>query len=136
MPLNLTIKTGSPTPIYRQITDQVCLAAATGAILPGEAVPSVRGLAEQLVINPNTVAKAYNELRREGVIESQPGRGMFLAERRDVLTKAERLRRVQPLVNALAEQAVMLGIDADELRKRLDKELKQVNKRPASGDKP
>ena len=66
MPLNLTIKTGSPTPIYRQIVDQVSLASATGAIRPGEAVPSVRALAEQLVINPNTVAKAYTELRQQG----------------------------------------------------------------------
>lgn len=134
MPLNLTIKTGSPTPIYRQIVDQIYLAAATGAVQPGDEVPSVRGLAEQLVINPNTVAKAYAELRREGVIESQPGRGMFLADRRDVLTKAERLRRIQPLINALAEQAVMLGLDADKLRKLLDNELKKVGKRPASGD--
>ena len=135
MPLNLSIKTGSTTPIYRQIVDQVCLAAATGAAKAGDEVPSVRGLAEQLVINPNTVAKAYAELRREGVIESQPGRGMFLANRRDVLTKSERLRRIQPLVSTLAEQAVMLGLDADELRKHLDKALKQASKRRPSGDK-
>jgi GntR family transcriptional regulator len=134
MPLNLTIKTGSPTPIYRQIVDQLYLAAATGTILPGDAVPSVRGLAEQLVINPNTVAKAYNELRREGVIESQPGRGMFLADRRDVLTKAERMRRIQPLLSALAEQAVMLGLDDDKLQKLLGDEMKKVGRRPASGD--
>ena len=126
MPLNLTIKTGSPTPIYRQIVDRVRLASATGAIRPGDAVPSVRALAEQLVINPNTVAKAYTELRREGVIESQPGRGMFLADKRDVLTKHERLRRIQPLLNALAEQAVMLGLDAEQMNKKLDQAMKQI----------
>ena len=136
MPLRLTIKTGSPTPIYRQIVDQICFAAATGAVLPGDAVPSVRGLAEQLVINPNTVAKAYTELRREGLIESQPGRGMFLADRRNVLTKAERLRRIRPLLNALARQAVISGLDADELRRLLDGEMKVVGQRPASGDRP
>lgn len=136
MPLNPTIKTGSDTPIYRQIVDQVCLAAATGAVQPGDEIPSVRALAERLVINPNTAAKAYNELRREGVIESQPGRGMFIADRRNVLTKTERVRRIQPLLNTLAGQAVVLGLDTDELHKRLDQALKQANKPPASGDKP
>lgn len=134
MPLRLTIKTGSPTPIYRQIVDQICFAAATGAILPGDAVPSVRRLAEQLVINPNTVAKAYTELRREGLIESQPGRGMFLANRRDILTKAERSRRIRPLLTALAQQAVMLGFSPDDLHKMFDGELKKLGKRPGSGD--
>ncbi len=133
---NLTIKTGSPTPIYRQIVDQICLAAATGEMQPGDAIPSVRTLAERLVINPNTVAKAYNELRRDGVIVSQPGRGMFITDKRDVLTKSERVRRIQPLLDALAEQSIMLDLDNSELHKRLDQALKQVGKPPASGEKP
>ena len=61
---------------------------------------------------------------------------MFLADRRDVLTKAERLRRIQPLLSALAEQAVMLGLNADKLQKMLDDELKKAGQRPSSGDKP
>lgn len=134
MPLNLTIKTGSPTPIYRQIVEQISFAAATGEIRPGDAVPSVRGLAEQLVINPNTVARAYTELRREGLIESQPGRGMFLSDRRDILTKAERVRRIRPLLTTLAQQAVMLRFDPDELHKMIDREIKKVGQRPNRGD--
>jgi len=133
MPLNLTIKTGSPTPIYRQIVDQICFAAATGAIQPGDAVPSVRGLAEKLVINPNTAARAYAELRGQGLIESQPGRGMFLSDRRDILTKAERVRRIRPLLTALARQAVMLRFGPDELHKMIDREIKAVGQRPDCG---
>lgn len=134
MPLRLNIETGSSTPIYRQIVDQVCLAAATGTANPGDPIPSVRALAEQLIINPNTVAKAYAELRNDGVIESQPGRGMFITDRRDVLTKAERLRRIRPLLNALARQAVMSDLTADDLVRLLDAELKSLGKRP--GGKP
>ena len=97
MPLNLTIKTGSPTPIYRQIVDQVSFAAATGAIQPGDPGPSVRGLAEQLVINPNTVARAYNVLDQQGLISSKTGSGTFITD--------PRLRgRDAGLINILAER--------------------------------
>ena len=61
---------------------------------------------------------------------------MFIADRRDVLTEAERLRRIRPLLVTLAEQAVMLGVDADLLQKLLKTELKKVGQPPASGDKP
>ena len=73
------VTTGSGTPIYRQIVEQVRLAVGTGALPAGRAVPSVRGLAEKHVVNPNTVAKAYAELVRDGVLEAQQGMGFFLS---------------------------------------------------------
>ncbi len=133
MALRIKIQTGCDTPIYRQIVDQVHLAAATGTAKPGEAVPSIRGLAEQLVVNPNTVAKAYAELRNEGLIESQQGRGMTLCDRREVLTDSERMRRVRPLLSDLAKQAVMLGFNAQELSRMLKDECKALGQRPSKG---
>ena len=75
MPFEIQITPGGASPIFRQIVDQVRLAAATGRLMAGDQLPSVRALAERLLVNPNTIAKAYGELSREGIIESQQGRG-------------------------------------------------------------
>src|SRR5262249_38252078 len=94
-PINVT--TGAGTPIYRQIVDQVRLGVATGALAPGQAMPSVRTLAEQLVVNPNTVARAYADLVRDGVLESHQGRGVFVAsKKRQGYHPAPRPRRLPP----------------------------------------
>src|SRR5262249_58817398 len=98
------ITTGAGTPIYRQIVDQVRLAAATGALSPGAEVPSVRSLAERLVINFNTVAKAYGELVRDGVLESLQGKGFFVAEKRQIYSKVDRLRRLRQAADAFIHQ--------------------------------
>ena len=74
MPIVFHINTGSNTPIYQQITEQVRLAVTTGGLAVGDQLPSVRVLAEELVVNPNTVARAYGELMREGLLESRAGR--------------------------------------------------------------
>src|SRR5579871_991374 len=92
---HIHVTTGAGTPIYRQIVDQVRLAVATGTLSPGEALPSVRSLAEQLVINFNTVSKAYAELVREGVLESLQGKGFFVAQKRQIYSRGERLRRLR-----------------------------------------
>jgi GntR family transcriptional regulator len=86
MGISFTINTGSDTPIYRQITDQVRLAVATGRLTVADQLPSVRALAEELVLNPNTVARAYTDLAREGLIESKPGRGVFIIRKRKVFS--------------------------------------------------
>ncbi|MHC4826365.1 MAG: GntR family transcriptional regulator, partial [Planctomycetota bacterium] len=82
MSLDLRISTGSTTPIYRQLIDQIRVAALRGRLAQGDQLPSVRALAVRLVINPNTVARAYGELARDGVIESQRGKGYFVARKR------------------------------------------------------
>jgi GntR family transcriptional regulator len=123
MELDLLIIPGSGSPIFRQIVDQVRLAAATGRLAEGSALPSVRGLAERLVINPNTVAKAYAELARERVIQTQQGRGVFIAAPRQMYTKAERLRRLAPLLDALAIEGLSLGFSREELNEALRQKL-------------
>src|ERR1700744_5858322 len=109
MPLDIVISTGSVLPIYRQICDQICRAIATGKLVAGEQVPSVRALAEELVLNPNTVGRAYAELIREGVLEGQQGKGVFVAERRSIYTKAERMRRLDSRLEAFVSDGLHLG---------------------------
>jgi GntR family transcriptional regulator len=119
----INVTTGSGTPIYRQIVDQVRLAVATGALPAGHAMPSVRSLAEQLLLNANTVAKAYGELVRDGVLESQQSLGFFVAEKRQIFSKAERLRRLRHAVTTFTHEAVFLDFTADEIRRAVEEKL-------------
>jgi GntR family transcriptional regulator len=123
---HITITTGSGTPIYRQIIDQVKLGVATGALAAGDALPSVRSLAEQNVVNANTVIKAYADLVRDGVLESHHGKGFFVAEKRQVYSRAERLRRLRQAVGAFVHEAVFLDFTVEEIRKAVDEKLSEL----------
>ncbi|HEY2584802.1 MAG TPA: GntR family transcriptional regulator [Tepidisphaeraceae bacterium] len=124
MPLELSIATGSAVPIYRQIADQICRAITNGKLTEGEQVPSVRVLAEQLVVNPNTVARTYADLIRDGVLEAQKGKGVFVARRRAVYTKAERLRRLEASLEAFVNEGIKLGFTPDELHDALERKIR------------
>ena len=133
----ITITTGSGTPIYRQITDQVKLGVAIGALAAGDALPSVRSLAEQNLVNANTVIKAYADLVRDGVLESHHGKGYFVAEKRQVYSRAERLRRLRQAVEAFVHEAVFLDFTAEETRKAVAEKLAELDLEPKPiGDKP
>lgn len=119
MPLAISILTGTSVPIYRQVVEQICAAVLTGRLHEDEALPSVRALAEDLVVNPNTIARAYGDLVREGVLESQPGRGMFVARRRQIYSNAERARRMEQAVTALVSEGFMLGYTPEEILARV-----------------
>lgn len=80
MPGNFNIDPRSGVPMYSQLIDQVKRSIAVGALSPGERLPTVKQLAVDLTINPNTVARAYRDLERDGVIETSPGRGSFVRE--------------------------------------------------------
>jgi GntR family transcriptional regulator len=125
---SLRITPGSPAPIYQQIVSQVRHAIVTDAVARGELLPSVRALAEQLLINPNTVAKAYAELSRDGLLETLPGRGLAVAARRAGmgLTRPERLRRIDPLVTHLLHEAVALELTADDVRELFARKWKSL----------
>ena len=90
MAVDFQISIGSTVPIYRQIIDRVRRGVTNGDLAVGDQLPSVRALAERLLVNHNTVAKAYQVLVRDGVIESRHGRGVFITKRRNIYTKAER----------------------------------------------
>ena len=103
-----------PTPIYQQIKDGIRRLIATGVIQEGENLPSVRALASQLAINPNTIQRAYNELEAEEIILSIPGKGSFAAEKtdRNALRKAELLQQLKALLHELRS----LGVTSEELQ--------------------
>lgn len=116
--------TTSRTPIYRQLIEQVRAAVARGRLEPGERLPSVRQLSRELVVNPNTIARAYTELEREGTLITQQGRGVFISELRNDLTKRGRQKQLEERLDQLITDAVHLGFSAEEfltlLHKRMD----------------
>lgn len=107
------IDPSSGTPIYRQLVDQVRQAVASGVLRAGDRLPSVRDLAVELAVNPNTVAKAYQELEREGVIETPRGKGSFIADRDHIASEAERLRQFAEAADKLVADAYRLRVGAD-----------------------
>jgi GntR family transcriptional regulator len=123
--LNFAISTGSKIPIYKQIADQVRLAVVTAKLAVGDQLPSVRALAEELVVNPNTVAHAYADLTRDGMIESRAGRGVFIARKRKVFTSEESWRRLEPLIDAAIGEALALDFTHEELQAAFEKKLRQ-----------
>jgi GntR family transcriptional regulator len=106
------IHSGSGVPIYLQIEAQVKQAVAAGALARDEAMPSIRQLAAELRVNPNTVARAYSNLEREGTIRTVPGGGTFVAARATGLVKSEKLRRVRPIAMQLAVEAKQVELTA------------------------
>ena len=126
--MTISILTGSNVSIYQQIVDQVCAAILGGRIDDDEPLPSVRTLAEDLRINPNTVGRAYGELVREGILESRPGRGMFVSKRRHIYTKAERTRRIDQAVTSLVTHAFRLGFSAEDIVEEVLKKTKELSK--------
>ena len=118
-PLMLQVATGDPRPIGRQIIDAVRMAIATGELAAGDQLPSVRGLAQQLTINPNTVARAYGDLIAEGWLESRQGLGLFVAAPRQRLSEGERTRRLEDAIQRFLNDVVVLGFAPTELQERL-----------------
>lgn len=101
MVLQINFKSGMP--VYLQVVDQIKAAAASGALQPGESLPSIRPLAEELRVNRNTIAKAYSELESLGVIETLPGKGCFLKENHSPLRKEVRRK----LLTEEVDQAIV-----------------------------
>ena len=123
MPVIFNINTGSNTPIYKQITEQVRLGVTTGRLALGDQLPSIRALAEDLVVNPNTVARAYADLITEGLLESRAGRGVFITAKRKIYSRAEGWRRLEPMLNALIGEAMILDFTREELREAFEEKL-------------
>jgi GntR family transcriptional regulator len=132
VPLFLSVTPADPRSITRQITDGIRMAIASGKIPVGAQLPSVRGLAEQLTINPKTVAKAYNELASEGWLNASQGLGLFVAEPRQRLSESERRRRLTLALDTFAAEVVGLDYPMDHILDRVKTKLGPVlNKRSA-----
>lgn len=126
----LHLNPSSGVPVYLQLETQVKQAVAAGALRTGEALPSTRKLAAMLRINPNTVARAYQNLEREGVTRSVPGGGTFVADGLPGLLKSEKIRRLRPLAQQLAVEGRQLRLTGEEVLKMVEEELQKLGGRP------
>lgn len=109
----------SGVPVYRQLIDQVQAAAATGQLRAGDQLPTVRHVAVELAINPNTVMRAYREMEIRGMLDTQQGTGTFIAERRIEISKEEKERQLSQLVGEFVARAGSAGITVSELMEAL-----------------
>jgi len=111
VPGNFNVDPRSGVPIYTQLIDQVKRSIAVGALAPGERLPTVKQLAVDLTINPNTVARAYRDLERDGVIETSPGRGSFVRESDIVQTRKNLTEVAAVALEAAIRDARSIGVD-------------------------
>jgi len=110
-------------PLYLQIVQQVRHAIETGVLSHGDALPSIRTLAEELVVSPNTIAKAYSELEHAGVLELRHGSGAYVLARHRAKSRAEQLRAAQARVRKLLETLQAEGFSSEEIHRMFEAEL-------------
>jgi GntR family transcriptional regulator len=122
----LDVDPKSGVPIYVQLVEGVRHALAVGTLRPGERLPTVRALAKELAVAPNTVVKAYNELQRAGLIESRPGVGTVVVGDLEEVAREQQIEDLYRRLGVLVRDAVGLGITEDELWERLDAEFERV----------
>lgn len=123
--MHLQIDTSSRTPIYRQLSHQIREAIARGKLQPGEKLPSVRELSRQVVVNPNTISRVFTELEREGIVNTRPGLGVFVARPKAELTRKARKDRLHEKLDEFLTEAVHLGFRADEVMDFVDERVRQ-----------
>jgi GntR family transcriptional regulator len=118
-------------PIYVQIVEQVRHALEVGGLRPGDRLPTVRQLASELTIAPNTIVKAYNELQRMGLVQSRPGVGTVVAQGVEEIDRERRVEAVFERLRVLVRDAAALGISEDQLWASLDAEFERI---PSDGE--
>lgn len=125
----LRLDTTSGVPIYRQIQDQIRCGIAAGQLSPGEQLPTIRALAVELAVNPNTIIKAYSELEHEGLLTSEQGSGTFIAARpTGALSAAQQQAKLQNLCVEFLAQAARYGFSPGEVVQA----IQALNKRRSS----
>jgi GntR family transcriptional regulator len=128
-PFVFRLDSQSGVPVYRQIIDQVLGGVASGALIPGRQLPTVRQVAVDLAINPNTVVRAYRELEIRGLLETQQGTGTFIGERKVENDDAERDRQLSQLVTEFVSRAGAAGFTIEELTEQLNERSKHASKK-------
>ena len=122
--IRLNLKSGKP--VYLQIVDQVKAAAGSGALKPGDPLPAIRQLAEELRVNRNTIAKAYSELEHQGVVEAQPGKGCFLVDSPSPLKKEIRRKMLAEEIDHVIVQSRHFQFSRDELIRLVNQRLDDI----------
>jgi GntR family transcriptional regulator len=115
--MQLHIQFQDGVPIYLQVMQQIKYLVASGRLQPGDELPSIRALAEQLVVNPNTIARAYRELEVAGVVEKRRTAGTFIAETGSPLARKERMKQLKERVDQLLVEAFQMGFELDDVIK-------------------
>ena len=111
----------SGTPLYLQLIEHLKHSIATGAITAGEQLPSVRKMAEDLLINPNTVVRAYRDLETEGIVELRHGSGVFVSE--SVSARTELMKKAEPIMRSAVDRLESLHLDEEDIRRLMENEL-------------
>jgi len=130
MLFQLDFKSGKP--VYLQVVDQVRYAAASGALKPGEPLPSIRPLAEELRVNRNTIAKAYAELESQGIIETVAGKGCFLKENHTPTTKAVRHKLLLNKIDDAVVTAHHLQVEGETLLEMVKERLRHFARKSST----
>jgi GntR family transcriptional regulator len=122
-----SIQPDGPVPIYEQIVAQIIYGVAAGSLEAGSFIPSVRELAEQLLVHPNTVARAFQELEREGVVTPRRGRGMEVTADAPATCRAKRQELVRARIRQALREAAASVLSPQEIRDLVEQELAAVN---------
>ncbi len=129
--MEFSISATAGIPIYQQLIEQICSAIARGRLHADERLPSVREMSQALVVNPNTVARAYTELEREGTLYTRPGLGVFVSRSRPAMPKKVRRERLTRSVDQFLVAAVHLGCESAEVLELVDERMKQFQWPPS-----
>ena len=124
--MDFRLNPSSGVPIYLQLMEQVKHGIETGALQHGDQLPGIRKLAEVIVMNPNTVAKAYRELEYEGYIEVRHGAGAFVTGKLNNQEVQDRMDRARPIFETAVTQAAALGLNDEEIRRMVEAELQKI----------
>ncbi len=128
------VRPESGEPIYYQLIRQIKHAVTSGLMNPGDQMPTVREMAARLVINPNTVARAYRELVRDGVLTATQGGGTFVKMEPQPLVRTERERRLEPFIQQLVAEAQVLGVSDESLMRQVKGALSKAAKGRKQGE--
>ena len=121
----LRIEVSSAVPIYRQVMDQIRESIACGLLKPGEQMPSVRQLADELAVNQNTILKVYNELCHDGVLRAERGSGTFVADSTRQVQEREKIQIVTEAIVQAAEKGIRMQVQLPQMHDLLDSEYQK-----------
>jgi len=126
--LHLQLDQHNGAPVYRQMMDQIKYYIASGALKPGQQLPSIRELARRLAVNPTTVVKAYNELQHEAVIDTKHGKGAFVAEGAARMSRSQCEKALRRIARQLAIEAKQMGASTKTVQEIVKDELEKIDR--------
>ena len=126
--VNFTLDTVNGAPIYRQIIQQIEYAILSGRIQPGDRLPTIRSLAVELKTNPNTIAKAYNELEIRGILTTQVGSGTYISDKKPVVEEDSLKRKIREVAGRFMQEMKDLGVEKKELPALIESIIKEEKK--------